>query len=557
MGVMAMSEASVEDAGMLERPGDEAGKVSEREALLHTLVPLTDDVTAAAVGQCALTSRNRNLRKTAITALGTATGAAASEALSALEQVLDDPQPQHRFLRREAARALGGLATDDALAVLVRAAGTVTDGQVLSSIGAAIASFGERADIPALLRAAEQTDDERVRAELLTTVHRLGAAGAEEHLVRVALGDRFSSVRAAAVRGLGVLGPERALPILEQVGRTDTSARVRRRVVDALAQLAARGEGHHRRILDLLAELLLDPDPALRHHVVATMPSIGSPTERLGAILDQATRQARDRGTVDATELVAALLGDGPADADRTALCDALLQVVPDADDTRTGLVAALLVAAHRGDVDAAGAHVNDAAGRLRVPKETLERLRIAIGGETALDPVFADLRKDLEQHFHAPIDALNEETRTAWLATMEAAKKGFDTRIFMSKVVFWVGVGLLVASSLAFFLGNMSTGALFGAGASFASGLGVMLLVVYTGPLKDIRQSVSDLGASSAAYIAFVHRVLQVSHAFGESYLGRDLSPEKVEKLSKLIDSALTATVRSLQYEAGGEEER
>jgi hypothetical protein len=162
---------------------------------------------------------------------------------------------------------------------------------------------------------------------------------------------------------------------------------------------------------------------------------------------------------------------------------------------------------------------------------------------------VFTELQRTLDQHFHAPIDQLNALTQDSWQQTMQAARDGFRTRIIMSRIVFGTGIGLLVVSALLFLTGGMEGAALWGAGVSFTSGLGAMLLVVYTGPLRDVRQSVSDLGASSAAYIAFMHRILQISHTFSARYLAQDLSARDVQALSQLIDQALQATVRSLQF--------
>ena len=61
-------------------------------------------------------------------------------------------------------------------------------------------------------------------------------------------------------------------------------------------------------------------------------------------------------------------------------------------------------------------------------------------------------------------------------------------------------------------------------------------LLTVYSGPLKDIRQSVSDLGAANVAFIGFVHQVLQVSHVFTAHYLRETVSFDEARQAAEII---------------------
>jgi hypothetical protein len=74
------------------------------------------------------------------------------------------------------------------------------------------------------------------------------------------------------------------------------------------------------------------------------------------------------------------------------------------------------------------------------------------------------------------------------------------------------------------------------------------MLLVIYRGPLREIRNSVNDLGIASAAFIAYIHRVLQISHTFSFHYLKQQITFDAVEKSSKLIKEAMSDTTGRLQ---------
>jgi hypothetical protein len=123
---------------------------------------------------------------------------------------------------------------------------------------------------------------------------------------------------------------------------------------------------------------------------------------------------------------------------------------------------------------------------------------------------------------------------------------------MIMSVVVFVAGMTLLYYASRELLFGNLSPERLLGPGISFASGLGTMLLVVYTGPLKEIRRSMIDLGAASAAFIAYVHRVLQVSHTFSAYYLDGKMTFTENAASCALIEKAMRDTVAMLCMTSG-----
>ena len=173
------------------------------------------------------------------------------------------------------------------------------------------------------------------------------------------------------------------------------------------------------------------------------------------------------------------------------------------------------------------------------------------------MDPILDLLEQNLKEFFQKPIHDLNEQTKESWRKTISAARWGFSARMIMSCIVFFVGITLLIISSYKFLSGDLSGTQIWGTSASFASGLASMLLVIYTGPLKDIRQAVSDLGASSAAFIAYVHRILQISHTFSAKYLRQEITYEDTEKSSKLLGEAMNDTIMKLQYETKKEIKR
>ena len=83
------------------------------------------------------------------------------------------------------------------------------------------------------------------------------------------------------------------------------------------------------------------------------------------------------------------------------------------------------------------------------------------------------------------------------------------------------------------------------------------MLLIIYTGPLKEIRQAVIDLGTASAAFIAYVHQVLETSHTFRFFYTQEKMDFEEMEKSSAIIRDAMTHTIAALNTDTTSSSER
>ena len=156
-------------------------------------------------------------------------------------------------------------------------------------------------------------------------------------------------------------------------------------------------------------------------------------------------------------------------------------------------------------------------------------------------------LRKNLDRYFQRPINYLNYDTQEMWKKTIQYAQCGFVIRIAMSFIIFAIGTGLLLVSSRQFISGTLEGAELFGPGISFVGGLSAMIAVVYAGPLKDIQKSVNDLGIASAAFIAYVHRVLEISHTFSFYYLNSKISFDETKKSNELIEDAVDNIINEL----------
>jgi hypothetical protein len=301
-------------------------------------------------------------------------------------------------------------------------------------------------------------------------------------------------------------------------------------------------------IVPLCRGLLELRDPKVQASLVAALaarPVWQAKTEALIALLRESDVQ---RAGLDEAAIVRALrpTADELA-ANAHLLTDYLIAQTHRQPDRLVGCLAALIVESAGGSLAAAGERANAYQAQNGLTDADLQQLRIEIGGKTALDPMLQVLQADLQKYFREPIARLNDSTQVNWAQTIKFAQYAFIVRIVMSVLVFLVGLGLLALSAWRIMFGQLETTQLFGAGVSFVSGLGAMLLIVYSGPLREIRNSMNELGIASAAFIAYIHRVLQISHTYSYYYLSQRITFEEMRVSSELIEACMNGTIAKL----------
>jgi hypothetical protein len=332
-----------------------------------------------------------------------------------------------------------------------------------------------------------------------------------------------------------------AVPRLSDIAIHSQQPALRKRAVTELGSLAA-----EECIAPLTRCLLLDPEQEVREMAATALSAFPPAPVAVAALLEVGAENGIQAGGIDRRQIATALrrtIDEGFPDGSTPA--SQLLKAAV-SGNRRWPYLAALLVTVC-GDSDSAGRLVNAFEAEHGLDPEALRWLRIELGGPTALDPILDQLRDDLHTYFQMPVHALNEQTRKHWEQVLSDARTGFRVRMAMSVVVFAVGVTLLLISSWRFLFGDLDATSAWGAGVSFAGGISSMLLVVYSGPLRDIRQSVRDLGASNAIFIAYVHRVLQASHVFTALYLRERMTFEEASSAAALIKQAMQESIDAL----------
>lgn len=406
----------------------------------------------------------------------------------------------------------------------------------------------EHPDVPALIAIVREAHNDDISVRALEMLARVGKADADDELLRVLSRDSNARrVRSAARYLARYRFAENVRPLVAVLSGPkplEVKSAVAAELVDRveLPQL----ESYRK---ELARALVTAGDASLGVMLARLFARQWTGDDRLAAVLDAllpSTTISRDN--LDGKTLSLALQ---PQDAeDRRKMVDRLVRAGRQGDDRHAvGLVASLLIVI-TGGADAAGHALNEAGARLSLKDAEMQPLRLQVGGEAALTPLLKSIQDDLETYFRRPLHKLRDDTEANWQRTMRSAEHAFTVRVVMSILVFAVGLGLVVASAIALLTGA-SGDPILGEGVSLFAGVGTMLLVVYTGPLKDIKASATDLGSANAAFIAYVHRVSEISHTFSAKYLREEVSYEDLEKSCKLLRQAAADAIKELNMSA------
>lgn len=372
-------------------------------------------------------------------------------------------------------------------------------------------------------------DDSDLRGYLIHALGEIRAQGAVEYLTTVLKDDKDGDARIASASSLQEILGGKASQIFADVLPKSQDAALRKRLATLLGK-----SGDDAAIVTLTGVLVNDKAVEVRQAAATALAQVVDTDRKESALIDALKKSKRARNEIDPSLLITAVAGD--AGADRQSFAEYLIKQAPDADERMTGVLAALIIASFGGSVELAGLQINTQAA----DDERYRQLRIDVGGQLALNPILSALYQNLQKNFTQPIAKLNRKTEKDWRRTVRAAHLGFQVRMWMSIVVFVVGIVILSTSAYQFLFTDVSGARLWGTGVTFAGGLGAMLAVIYAGPLRDIRRSVNDLGGASAAFIGFIHRVLQTSHTYSYFYLKSAITFDQTEEASQLISSAL-----------------
>lgn len=511
-------------------PGATPGAMQREAALKQAVIDGSPD--AADVAIALLADTNANVRRTAAQSLGDL-----GEGGDELMKVLADDR-EETFVRAATAESLGKLAFVDALPVLVH---ILEDPKAHRSLRerclGAISKMPLELTKPALAEALSTVRDPDLLARLIVQFGRLDSdvpLDGFEDLSR----HRDPQVRTAVARALGDIARADGVPILLRLA-TDADSKVRRRSATALATFPNDGGS-----AALARLVLLDDDENTRQvaaSALAELPPSSALIDSTLRVLDEGNLDARSVD-LDAVRLAFAASATVSV-SDGRSLASALVAHSLGKDRQLVEAIAALLLGVCARNATAAAQMIDDYLGSNPDAEHSLLELRVALGGQKALDPLLRRLQDDLRTYFQQPVAELNSETHRVWIGVLENAQRAFKIRIVMSMTVFVLGALLVVASASVALFGDLDSTAMFGAGTSFVGGLTAMLAVTYRGPLRDIRDAVRDLGSATVLFTGYTHRVLQISHVFSAAYLRGQADLATIERTTRLLEDASRTT--------------
>lgn len=297
--------------------------------------------------------------------------------------------------------------------------------------------------------------------------------------------------------------------------------------------------------------LISDSRREVRRAITQALKVSGSWEQKTESIIENLESSEKDRDNIDARQIIDAINFSGE-NTNEYALTDYLIRKTvesysdnlsaPDRKQYRmTAIMASLIIASSGESISLANERLDEYKRNSEQIESSLRMLR------RELNPVLRALQYNLEANFQIPINSLNSQTKDMWVQTINQARHGFIIRVMMSIITFGIGIFLVVSSGIIILFKGGDPTQLWGPGISFAAGIVSMLLTVFRGPLKEIRQSVSDLGIANAAFTAYIHRVLQVSLTFSYKYLYQSIELEDMEKLSKLMQNTMESTIGQL----------
>ncbi len=357
----------------------------------------------------------------------------------------------------------------------------------------------------------------------------------------------------SVVSALRQIGSVEVIPCLGNTLLNNRNPRVRLLTADYLGRLP-----HSSAIAYLAASYFQDGATNVREKAGSALCRFDNWQEKTMQIIRVLQTGGQQRAHIDAPGIIQVIVTPSEElNAAPDLMTDLLIEqaVRLRGDKRMVTLLAALVIASANSSLSVAGERIDTYQRAHEVSEADLQPLRVEIGGEKALATILHQLEENLETYFQKPIKELNKETRSVWRQTIFIAQIGFVARLMMSITLFGLGAIMLWQSYQLFITGQLDIDNFFGAGVPFVTGLSTMIYIVWKNPLLEIKKSVSDIGTANTVFIAYIHRISQISYAFSYSYLRGRIDMNEVERAGQLIKMTMQDAVAGLK-ESGEEEE-
>ncbi len=288
-----------------------------------------------------------------------------------------------------------------------------------------------------------------------------------------------------------------AVKILSEALKLSLPDMVRRACVDALAQI------NQPEIKDALLGALSDQDAEIRVRAARALKKVLGPSAAANFIIEYLLRlDHMPAEYIDALRRI-----------DKSAAADILLRHLSNPDPK---------VAANASQV---------------LAKLSEETVRILQEQRTRTIETYTKLLGDADAKILGQLDSLMHQTQTAFRSSI-----AMQWIIFIvSTAVLGIGLYIALAPTPQVLDRNVGVG---GAVAGFTT----LLVLFYTGPLKNIRQSMTDLVRVNAVFMGYVRQIHQIDTVFKQLYLGPNgLGTVEMQENAKQIRDSITQTMEDV----------
>ena len=180
--------------------------------------------------------------------------------------------------------------------------------------------------------------------------------------------------------------------------------------------------------------------------------------------------------------------------------------------------------------------------------RDVAERLLGEVGGRVALQILSARLSSVKE--YSEALDAAERRIRKLFGRTIEEAKLGFKVATSMDRIVFGVGILLIVASAgIILWRGGDLSNWVSAAATGGTGVLGVLYWTLVANPRKEIPREVNRLMKLNVVFLGYLRQLHQVDQAFTKRLLeSRVITTEDLKSFSELVGSAIERSTSNLR---------
>lgn len=256
---------------------------------------------------------------------------------------------------------------------------------------------------------------------------------------------------------------------------------------------------------------------------------------------------AHFREHLDIAALVTAVT-PSHAPEDRHLLADTLVARAPHySQDMRlTGILAALIIESCHHNLQTAVNRLDnylnthpDAASDLHLLRREINSVLIA-----------PELKKAWAESYQNPLEMVRDDVRGKWNASIRSAEVGLWFRLlvglFVSLVAALIGLRLLWQG-----IEGLSEPVGWPPIVQIVLGLGLLTVsLVYRGPVRDLQQTLVEIGVANTVYAAFAQQSLHISHQHAALSLQNRLTTADLKESSQLLGNAMKEAVQTLRHE-------